>query len=302
MELLDRACRERPDLVCLPEGVASFGLAGTPAELAETVPGPSTDEAARRACRYRTYVVCPVYRRDGDRVFNSAVIIDRQGQIAGIYDKMHLPNTSWRAFRERETPVPEQGITAGTEPGVFDLDFGRAGVQICFDLSYPNGWRQLADRGAELVIWPSAFGGGFHLRAAAYLNHYHVVSAVCSTRSRIVSPLGEVLEQTSPPCPVVATTVNLDCMVCYFDWHMQRLAGVKEKYGPDVGIRVLEEEGHFMIQSERDGLSVAELAREFNLMSSREYHSWLQPERTPAPPQESARRKQHPPTDSPCAL
>src|SRR5205823_2957783 len=94
MELLDLALSLRPDLVCLPE---NFSTASVPAadagELAEPVPGPTTDAAAERARRGRCYVVCPLLTRRDGQLRNSAVILDRSGGLAGIYDKRH-PVTS----------------------------------------------------------------------------------------------------------------------------------------------------------------------------------------------------------------
>ena len=67
MELLDRACMEKPDVVCLPEGFPTASVQTDDKKaLAEPVPGPTTEAAAKRAKEHSTYVVCPLMRRDGD--------------------------------------------------------------------------------------------------------------------------------------------------------------------------------------------------------------------------------------------
>ena len=79
---------------------------------------------------------------------NAAVLVDRQGAIAGIYRKVH--------------PVAmlghddlENGITPGCDFPVFDCDFGKLGIQICWDIVFDDGWQALADKGAEIVVWPT---------------------------------------------------------------------------------------------------------------------------------------------------
>jgi predicted amidohydrolase len=270
MKLLEAACRTRPDIVCLPECFPTFGVRGKEADLAEPVPGPTTEAAAALARKYATHVVCPLVRRDGDNRFNSAVLLDRKGEVTGIYDKLFLPNTSWKAHRDN---LPyDFGVTPGAEAGVFDLDFGRVGVQICFDMDFQDGWCELAERGAELVFWPSAYEGGFHLRLQAFLHHYYAVSSVTPSHAYIVNPIGEVLERSGHYRPIVSHTLDLDFMVCHFDWHRQKIRDIREKYGRDVVIRFLQEEGVFVITSDRDDLPLARVVEEFQLVSYREFH------------------------------
>ena len=95
-----------------------------------------------------------MYERAGGRVYNAAVLIDRKGKVAGVYRKMF--------------PTPgeiEDGITPGTEAPVFETDFGRVGMAICWDLHFPREvcW-PMAERGVQLICWPSMYAGGFQLR------------------------------------------------------------------------------------------------------------------------------------------
>ncbi len=274
MALLDRACMEDPDLVCLPECFPTVGVEGEPMELAEKVPGPTTDAAAKRAREHRAYVICPLKRREGERMYNSAVLLDRKGAIAGVYDKMHPVDTSWKAYRERLAPEFERGTTPGTEAPVFDLDFGKVGIQICFDLGFDRGWDALDAGGAELIVWASAFDGGFHLRARAYRHECYLVSSVKSAHAAIINPLGEVLERTGTFRQLIAQTIDLDYLVGYFDWQVKKLEEAKEQYGKGVTVRVAQEEGRFLVETNRDDLLLADLTREFDLRSSRDYHAW----------------------------
>lgn len=69
-------------------------------------------------------------------------------------------------------------VMPGKELPVFDTDFGRIGIQICFDIGWRDGWKELADKGAQLVIWTSAYDGGNLLHTYAAHNMYYVVSSV----------------------------------------------------------------------------------------------------------------------------
>jgi predicted amidohydrolase len=258
--LIDRAALYRPDIICLPE---TFGYGGVPyksaRDVAEPVPGPTTQMAMERARRHGANVICPVLEKRGDVVYNSAVVIDRQGKVVGIYEKLHPVTTSFD-FTEFE-----QGVRPGREPKVFDLDFGRIGVLICFDIGWPAEWAKLAQMGAEVVFWVSAYDGGFHLRAHAWDNHYYVVSAVQSRHASIIGMVGEVLAEGDPPLSVLSMELNLDKKVFHLDFNNSQVPAIRDKYGPDVEIRQYHKEGCMTVESLRDGLTVQDLMREFDL-------------------------------------
>ncbi len=265
--LLDLACAQKPDIVCLPEAFATAGVSLPLAQKAEPVPGPTTDACAKRARQHRTYIVCPLITKREGNIYNSAVLLDRHGQIAGIYDKVH-PVTTTHDFTE-----VENGTTPGREAKVFELDFGRVGCQICFDLGFPETWKQLAENKAELVFWVSAFGGGFALQVYAYLHNYFVTSAVKTSYARIINPLGEVLEQTWPSLRVASYVIDLDYIICYADFHTNIPRELMRAHGPDVSIKVYDEEGVFLIQSNSADLPLSKLIEDFGLESSHRYHN-----------------------------
>ena len=264
--LLDLALAQKPDLVCLPETYTTAGVPGKAADIAEPVPGPTLDRVARRARESRAYVICPITTlRDGE-CWNSAVIVDREGRIAGIYDKAHPVTTShdYTAF--------EDGIMPGGSPPVFDLDFGRVGIQICFDAGFPETWQQLADQGARLIVWSSAYNGGFPLRAYAYLHHVYVVSSVRAERSRIIDPCGAVLAQADQWANVIWRDVNLDFAVCHYDWNYSIPDRIQARYPGRVDIRSYPDEAHFIVEPVDDGLTIAQLQREFGFETAAQYH------------------------------
>jgi beta-ureidopropionase len=266
--LLDLALRQDPDLVCLPE---TFTTVSVPIEdifqVAETVPGPTTDAVAERARRAGAYVICPIKNQREGVLWNSAIVIDRQGQIVGIYDKAQPVTSSF------DYTVFESGVQPGpADVPIFDLDFGRIGIQICYDAGFPETWRRLAEKGASLVFWPSAYNGGFPLQVYAYLHHYYVVSSVRTDSSRIIDPLGQILHQTDERHNVIYRDINLDHCVCHYDFNHSIGDEIMAAYGARVEVRSDRDSGHFLIEPRDDTLTIAALQREFGFEPTFQYH------------------------------
>jgi beta-ureidopropionase len=117
-------------------------------ELAEPVNGPTITALREAAKQAGVYVVTPIalYHDDLPGVpFNSAVLIDREGNVAGVYDKQHLWALERFYFR------------GGNGTPVFQTDFGTIGIMICYDMGYPEVARMLALQGAQIVLCPSAW-------------------------------------------------------------------------------------------------------------------------------------------------
>jgi predicted amidohydrolase len=265
--LLTAVWPQRPDIVCLPEIFATAGQSGRAETYAQSVPGPITDTFAALAREHRCYIVCPLLTRQDEDVFNSAVILDRNGDVVGIYDKAH-PVTSSSDYREIE-----HGVTPGPEDvPTFELDFGRIGIQICFDIEFPETWAALAKQGAELVFWPSAYDGGEPLAAYAQMHNYYVASAVWSNHSRLVNPLGEELEQTGRTS-WLCREIDLDFLVVHNDFHAGLIDELARQYGRDVTTRQVPESGKILIETNAPDLPLATIAERFGLVSRREYIS-----------------------------
>lgn len=268
MGLLDLALRQEPDLVCLPEAFTTVSVAGESLEKpAEALLGPTTEAVAKRAKEHDCYVICPVNTRRDSRLWNSAVVIDRSGEITGVYDKAQ-PVTS-----SSDYTVFEEGVTPGAaEIPVFDLDFGRVGIQICFDIGFPEGWQQLSEKGAKMVFWPSAYNGGFPLQVYAYLHHYYVVSSVRSDKSRIIDPLGVILAETDSHMNVICRDINLDFAVSHYDFNYSIPERIMKAYPGRVEIRSHLDDAHFLVEPTDDTLKTRQLQREFGFESTFQYH------------------------------
>jgi len=266
MSLLDLALKQRPDLVCLPE---TFNSVSVPAshigDVAEDLPGPTTDAAAQRARKAGCYVICPlVTHRDG-QYLNSAVVIDRSGAIAGVYDKLHPVTTTsnYTAF--------ESGTSPGAVGKTFDLDFGRVGILICYDIQFAESWAELAQAGARLVFWPSAYNGGFPLQAYAWRHHYYVVSAVQTDKARIIDPLGTILHETDSHINLIWQDINLDYAVCHYDFNYSVPDWLMETYPGRVTVRTNFDANHFLVEPKDGSLTIQQLQQEVGFLTVDEY-------------------------------
>ncbi|MFC1714843.1 carbon-nitrogen hydrolase family protein [Candidatus Poribacteria bacterium] len=258
--LIDQAALDKPDIICLPETFPSYNVSRSAAsEVAEPVPGPTTEMVMMKAKRYETNIICPVLEKRGDVIYNSAAVIDRKGQIVGTYCKLHPVTTSF------DFTQFEGGVTPGKQPKVFDLDIGRIGILICFDIQWPKEWTTLGEMRAEIVFWPSAYDGGFPLQISAWSNHYYVVSSVRTSYSRVIDITGEILMQTGPRSGVTGMQIDLEKKYFHSDFNASQIPAIKERYGRDVTIRMYHEEGGMTVESNRPGLTVADLMAEFDL-------------------------------------
>lgn len=192
------AASQRPDIICLPEGITVVGTRKTYVEVSEPVPGPTTRRLGALARELNSYIVAGLYEREGAVVYNTAVLIDRQGRVAGRYRKTHLPREEW-----------EKGLTPGENYPVFETDFGRIGLMICWDLQFPEPWRALGLQGAELVLLPIWGGSEPLLQARAIENHTYLVSSGYDIKSCIVAPDGEILAEATRVTPAITTEIHL---------------------------------------------------------------------------------------------
>jgi N-carbamoylputrescine amidase len=150
------AARQGAQVVCLPElfktqyfcqreDAALF-------DLAEPIPGPSTEVLTKVAQEAKVAIVASIFEKRARGVYhNTAVMIDSDGKILGLYRKMHIPDDPLYYEKFYFTPG-DLGFKA------FDTNFGRVGTLVCWDQWYPEGARLTALAGAEVIFYPTAIG------------------------------------------------------------------------------------------------------------------------------------------------
>ncbi|MBI3993871.1 MAG: carbon-nitrogen hydrolase family protein [Candidatus Lambdaproteobacteria bacterium] len=229
MDMLDIAGERGTQLCVLPEVWTGLGYSAEKLyrEIAEPIPGPTTRLLAEKARKWGMYIVGSMYEDMGDGTYyNSSPFIAPSGEILGKYWKTHLFDAPKRVdikggIRESDKVRP------GNELPVFDADMAKVGVSVCSDLRFPEVYRELMLKGAEIIVCASAFLSPrfdhweFFLRARATENQTFVVASGqygvepksgigYVGRSMVVDPWGVIVGVASDTECVLTTTIDLD--------------------------------------------------------------------------------------------
>jgi predicted amidohydrolase len=146
---MEEAAAAGAQLIVLPECAIPgymWSSADEAMPFAEEIPGPSTELMEREARRLGLYVVCGLLERDDDALRNAAMFVSPDDGLIGTYRKTHLPFLGVDRF-----------VVPGDEMPVWETPLGRIGIEICYDLRFPEMTRTLALRGADIVAHPTNF-------------------------------------------------------------------------------------------------------------------------------------------------
>ncbi len=256
---------DRPDLIVLPENCdspmdadASPNCLGRDQDAYFAARGDRLFNffagVARDNRCYLTYSA--KWQADDGAWVNRTTLFDRQGNVAGVYDKNYL-------FIGENT---EHGLRFGTEAPLIQCDFGTVGIAICFDLNIDELRLRYAAAKPDLILFNSVYNGGMMQRYWAYSCRAHFVSAVSGgTPSHLINPLGEIIDSTTNYFDFVTATVNLDCAVAHLDFNWEKLVAMKRKYGAGVKITDPGELGCVLFASESADVTAADLTCEFGI-------------------------------------
>lgn len=252
IEQLHTAGKNGVDIACLPEE-----FAGTKAE---PIPGPTTKAVAELARQYNMYVICPIREQAGDRQYNTAVLIDREGKVAGYYRKVFV---FWG-----------EGLHCSTEGvKVFETDFGRISILTCFDLNYPQLWAKCDELDVDIVFWPSAYGGGSPLNAFAILYHYYIVPVGAGNIIDITGKTHRNIEK--PRDKQFIATLDLDRAFAHHDFNREKVKKMLKEHAGEITVeRNLSQEDlapWWLFRAAKPGVRVRELLKEYKIETLREY-------------------------------
>ncbi len=252
IEHLHTAGKNGVDIACLPEE-----FAGTEAE---PIPGPTTKAVARLAKQYNMYVICPIREQAGDEQYNTAVLINRKGEMAGYYRKVFV-------FWGEGLHVSTEGVKA------FETDFGRISILTCFDLNFAELWRECDALDVDIVFWPSAYGGGSPLNAYAILYHYYIVPVGAGN---IIDITGKTFEEVEKPQPKqFIATLDLDRTFAHHDFNKEKVKKMLAEHRDEIKVeRNLSDEDlapWWLFKAVKPGVSARELLKKHEIETLREY-------------------------------
>ncbi|WP_434311647.1 carbon-nitrogen hydrolase family protein [Hominifimenecus sp. rT4P-3] len=268
---------------------------------------PVLERAAAIAVKYHTYVVVCMERylseteeeqiRKADEQgiwqkaqrlkHNSSFLLDRQGRQVYIYDKIYPYPPEFKDAKGdvcsmaelMEASVLEEPNVPGTKVGVYDCDFGRVGFAICFDMNFPELWRQMAAQDVELVAWSSAFSGGRNAAFRAGTNHYYVVSCTSVGRGdcRVADINGDQLLVQYPRegevANVAKVTLDLDRTIFHKNFNEAVIERIEREYPGRVQVdrSLYAEEEWIILSTEDEDITVGELCEVYGLLPLRRF-------------------------------
>lgn len=148
-QLLEKASKQELDIICFPEDFITGPLRGAVSRFAQPIPGEYTDIFSKLALEHGVYVIAgSIIEKEDNKYYNTSVLISPEGNIIGKYRKIFL----WH---------PEKSyLERGWELSIFKTKFGTVGIEICWDLAFPEVTRELALKGADIVFCPSFWSEG----------------------------------------------------------------------------------------------------------------------------------------------
>lgn len=208
VDLVEQAASRGANLVVLPEAFCGPS--------AETIPGRTTQVFMRIAAKHRMYVVVPIREQSEQGVLSSVALIDRAGQLAGIYRKLY-PCSNCGDSGILPPPWPSTIPT-------FDTDFGRLAILMCFDAYFPELWMMAEAAGAQFVVWPSMFPGKKMMQSYATIHNYVVLS---NGDGSVIDASGELLPaERYNDGKVVMSTVDMDKVILDLGDPLPELSGL----------------------------------------------------------------------------
>ncbi|HOD50408.1 MAG TPA: carbon-nitrogen hydrolase family protein [Candidatus Hydrogenedentes bacterium] len=251
LNCLKTAGEHHVDIACLPEEFCGV----TP----EPVTGPVVTAVAKLAAEYRMYVICPICEQAGEEQYNTAVLVDREGHVAGHYRKVFV-------FWNENLHASREGVK------IFDTDFGRISILTCFDINFPELWHAASMQGAEVMFWASAYAGGMTLNAYATVHNYYVVGVGEGT---IVDCTGVTLAPAETPREnLFITTLDLDRTFVHEDFTRRKLDRLLAEHTSEIEVeQKYEKEGWTLLRSIKPGVRVRDLCAQYEIESLQQYRN-----------------------------
>lgn len=192
---------------------------------------------------------------------NTTFACSRTGELAGVYLKTFPMTTEM-----------EQGIVPGRGAEVFKFDnIDKAGFATCFDLNFDELREEYVKLRPDVIFFSSMYHGGLVQKSWAYSTRAFFISSICDRESAITAPNGRVIASTTCYTDNATAEINLDNELIHLDFHWEKLADMKSKYGPDVIIDDIGYLGSVLVSCEMKDKNMNDLINEFELTRLDDY-------------------------------
>jgi hypothetical protein len=256
------------DIVILPETCLGGGVLSEPDKPDDKFLSGISDIAAKN----KIYVLASVYRKlDGKSRANSAVLYDRGGNTAFIYDKVY----PWVGEFDYGPP----SVVPGSRAVCAQTDFGRVSAAICFDANFPELWQDISDLDADLVLFSSAYSAGSQLCAHALNHHYVIVTATQKPDFAVYDITGK--ELTYSRCEVFnrpdnllvsRARIDLDRVICHFNYNRDKVFKMLRDHPGRIEVEhEWDREEWFVIRSPDQNIDVRAVCKEYGVETLRGY-------------------------------
>ena len=198
-------------------------------------------------------------QEDAD-VYNVALLFDRTGTLSGIYRKVYT-------IADVDGKAVEGGKIPGTEFPVFETEFGKIAMLVCFDMGYDDLMEAYAKQGAEIVFWPSMSPQTFIPRCYARRLGFYVVSSTPRKPAVVIDPLGEFVARLDTEGALVSE-IALDYRLIPWQHHLNNGEILTERYGEGVGFRYYNDEDTGIFWSNNPEISIDQMMEETELLTN----------------------------------
>jgi len=257
---VDKAGAAGVDVIALPEVCT-----GQNDKSEEDLSGPTVTAMSALAKKHKMYIVLPMDRRNKNLRPNTQLLLDRGGKVACLYDEV------FPYWEEYELHPP---VDVGYDTVVYRTDFGMLGFANCFDTNFPEVWKRLADQGAEVVIWSSAYSAGTSLQSHAINNHYYIVTSTKTADCLVWDINGEKLlyQKSDNKVNVTTVTLDLDRGIYHENFNIRKRDRLLKEHSEDVAMeKWMHLEQWFILKAKRPGVSARDLAKQYGLEELRHY-------------------------------
>jgi len=215
----------------------------------------------------KTYILAAVSKKISDTTHsNSAILYDRNGEIAFCYDKMY---PYWGELERTDSKV-----IPGKKAVYADTDFGRVSAAICFDSNFPDLWQDIADLDVDLVLFSSAYSAGRQLCAHALNHHYAIVTSTRKPDFAVYDIDGKEItynRKSREQVLISRASIDLDKVICHHNFNREKITQMLRDHPGKIELEHDYDREEWCVLRSLSDVSAKELCRKYEIENLRDY-------------------------------